>query len=193
MINRTSLLLLVCLTSVLMGGSCRKYNHSTLVGVYTSHLPRNGPLIKFDEMKYDGKMVPMSVYMIYLRADSTFVMGGCDLQIREAGRYSFQKDSIGFENIYSFKEKKYLADKVFFFDSKSASIYYRHPNPDSTSCLDYPESIAILELNFRRSHMGFLRNQRMGLDSLLRYNTFFEYPKQMIWVNKAMTMRDSKS
>jgi hypothetical protein len=87
-------------------------------------MPRIGPLIKFYENKHKGKMVPISVYMVYLRSDGSFVMGGCDLQIREAGKYSFDRDSISFYDIYSFKHERTLSDKRFFFDEKSNSIYY---------------------------------------------------------------------
>lgn len=158
-------------------------------GVYTSHLPRIGPLIRIQEEKHNGKMVPMSAYMVYLRADGAFVMGGCDLQIREAGRYLVEPDSIILTDIYSFRQESKLPDKKFFFDQSSNSIYYRHSNPDSLTYIRYPESIAILELGFIRSHLGFLRNQEMRLDSLLTYNKFLSYDEQMVWVASRLTSK----
>lgn len=166
--------------------SCLQSTMESRIGIYTSHMPRIGPLIKFYENKHKGKMVPMSVYMVYLRSDGSFVMGGCDLQIREAGKYSFDRDSISFYDIYSFKHERTLSDKRFFFDEKSNSIYYRHPNPDSNTSNDYPESVAILELGFIRSHMGFLRNQEMSLDSLIKFNKFLPLDSQYVWIDKKL-------
>ena len=166
--------------------SCLQSTMESRIGIYTSHMPRIGPLIKFYENKHKGKMVPMSVYMVYLRSDGSFVMGGCDLQIREAGKYSFNRDSISFYDIYSFKHERKLSDKRFFFDEKSNSIYYRHPNPDSNTSKDYPESVAILELGFIRSHMGFLRNQEMSLDSLIKFNKFLPLDSQYVWIDKKL-------
>lgn len=171
--------------------SCFQPTVKSYVGIYTSHLPRIGPLIKIQENKHNGKIVPMSAYMIYLRSDGSFVMGGCDLQVREAGKYSFDRDSISFYDIYSFRHKRMLSDKRFFYDKKTNSIYYRHPNPDLETSTQYPESIAILELDFIRSHMGFLRNQEMSLDSLLTLNKFLPYNEQMDWVERELRQKRS--
>ena len=166
--------------------NCSQPKMESRVGIYTSHMPRIGPLIKFYENKHKGKMVPMSVYMVYLRSDGSFVMGGCDLQIREAGKYSFVRDSISLYDIYNFKQQQWLPNKKFFFNKKTNSIYYRHPNPDINTSTDYPISIAILELGFLRSHRGFLRNQEIALDSLVKFNKFLPLDSQYVWIDKKL-------
>ena len=173
----------------ILHSNCRDFEKKSLVGVYTSHLPRIGPLIKVKEKKHHAKMVPMSVYMLYLRKDYTYVMGGCDLQIREVGNYKVENDSIYFFDIFNFKKNTFDQSKKFFFDKSNNSVYWRHTNPDAITYKKYPESVAILELDFIRGHRGFLRNQEMDKDSLLSYNKFLPYDEQMVWVREEIKKR----
>ena len=169
--------------------SCKDRLPSSYIGKYSSHMPRVGPLITFQESKHNGKIVPMWVMMISLRADSTFVMGSCDLQIWEAGDFTLRKDSILLYNIYSFKEDNPIENKTCFFDKKTSSIYYRYPNTHESSSNKYPESIAILELDFLRGHRGFLRNESWSLDSLYKFNTFLPYDEQSQWADSVLNTR----
>ncbi|MBR9847413.1 MAG: hypothetical protein GYB35_15490 [Algicola sp.] len=151
-------------------------------------MPKN-PLVVYKlENEHDAKVTPMWVMMVYLRQDSSFIMGSCDLQIWEAGNYLFEGDSLLMYNIYSFKDEAQLPDRICYYDKQKKSIFYRYPNKLKNDYPQYDEMVAILEHGFLKGHSGFLRNENWSLDSLYRYNVFLPYDEQMIWVDSALSV-----
>ena len=168
-----------------MGLAACSSKSPSVTGDYTSYLPE--AKMRHDlKVRHNASIAPMWVMMISLREDSSFIMGSCDLQIWEAGTYFIRNDSLVFDNIYSFKDSSYIAGQVYLFDEDKGYIYYRYPNKDSTTNLIYPEAIALLRKDFKRSHYGFLRNEHLSLDSLKMTNKFQTLAEQGVWLKKKL-------
>lgn len=166
---------------ILLG--CSSQSRNEYAGVYTTHLPAS-PLIKVKEWKYKAQIEPMIVRMIYLRADNSYVMGGCDYQIKEAGKYRITGDSIYFTNRYSLTQKTFLPDGTHYYDQKNKSIYQLEKNDDTGSTARYKDMLTIMELGYAYNHRGFLRDQEMSLDSLLDdHYEIWTLDEQIEWIH----------
>ena len=174
----------IFLTLLCSSFGCRT-SSETVFGKYTTFLPKyvERTVLKY---KHNASLAPMWVMMVYLRDDNTFIMGSCDLQIWEAGTFTIEEDTVKFENVYSFKNSSYIKNQAMLYDSKKGYIYYRYPTKDSSQVMEYPEAIAILRKDFKRSHRGFLRNQEMPLDSLIRFNEFLPLDSQYVWIDRKL-------
>lgn len=162
---------------------CSAQNPSEIVGIYTTHVPV-APLIKVKEWKYNAQIEPMIVRMIYLRTDNSYVMGGCDYQIKEAGKYRITGDSIYFTNRYSLPQKTFLPDGTHYYDQKNKSIYQLEKNDDTGSTARYKDMLTIMELGYAYNHRGFLRDQEMSLDSLLDdHYEIWTLDEQIEWIH----------
>ena len=122
------------------------------------------------------------IMMIYLRADSTYVLGFCDCQISLAGKYRFPSPDtiILFEN-YSFVEAKEIPDAKL-------RIYKRKIIFSTNSSIG--NIVSYLELNDTLSkHNGFLRNEEISLDSLIQFNKYWDKKRQLEWLDSIMNSR----
>lgn len=176
--------ILIVLATILSISSC-KAKPESVFGKYTTFLPEylERTQIKY---KHNASVAPMWVMMVYLREDSSFVMGSCDLQIWETGYYKYNDDSLVFHNIYSFKDSSRISNRTMLYNPKKGYIYYRYPTKDSSQAIEFPEAIALLRKSFKRSHRGFLRNERMSVDSLLAYNKFLPLDSQYVWIDEKL-------
>jgi hypothetical protein len=163
---------------------CSEQKQNEFAGVYTSRLPRIGPLLEIMERKHKAQIEPMPVRMIYLRTDNSYVLGGCDYQIKEAGKYRITGDSIYFTNRYSLTQKTFLPDGTHYYDQKNKSIYQLEKNDDTGSTARYKDMLTIMELGYAYNHRGFLRDQEMSLDSLLDdHYEIWTLDEQIEWIH----------
>lgn len=191
MMKQFSLVTIFLFFSVPIINGCSEQKQNEFAGVYTSRLPRIGPLLEIMERKHKAQIEPMQVRMIYLRKDNSYVLGGCDYQVKEAGKYRIRGDSVYFTNRYSLAQKTFLPDRTQYYDQKNKSIYQLEKNEDTGSMSKYKYKLIILELGFVRSHMGFLRDQEMSLDSIMTYYKLWSLEEQMDWLQLEWNRRSA--
>ena len=155
----------------------------TVTGTFTTFKPGILDRILI-EKQLAGHVFPLPAAMIYLRQDDTYVMGFCDDQIAEAGRYIFQKDSIRFYDRHNLDERVQVPDRTMYFDSKDTLLYFTRPDP-YRKLPKMPNGIIPLKKNHQYAHAGVLRGQDMCLDSLLRYYQKWPVSDQIKWADSA--------
>lgn len=152
---------------------------TTITGVFTTFKPRIIDRIII-EKELAGYVFPLPAAMVYLRKDGTYVMGFCDNQVNEAGRFKFLENSVWFYDRYNLEEKRKVADRTMCFDRRDSLLYFTRPDPYHNSPIR-PNGIIPLKRNHRYAHMGFLRGQEMSLDSLLHYYQQWPIGEQNKW------------
>src|SRR5690606_22489055 len=138
-----------------------------ITGIYTDFQPGVLEQVKI-ENKLKGKIFPLPVSMIYLRKDSTYVMGFCDNQVREAGRFSVNDDSLFLFDRYHLVNKEYLPNKAMLYDFSENIVYFTRVD-SATVYKWFPNRIIPLKKDWMYAHYGFLRGQEMCLDSLVKH------------------------
>lgn len=166
--------------------SCSSYNEdvspiNNINGIYCSS-PKNGLETYYIERRTGYKIRDgMWVACVILRADSSFLLGSCDYQILEMGNYKIENDSVVFYNRLSMKTRKEIKQESYFYDVANSDIYFTYENANEES------KLVILGLNDFRHHDGFLRNQDMSLDSIIRHNEYWSLERQLIWLDSINT------
>jgi len=122
-----------------------------------------------------------------LREDGSYILGSCDCQILESGKYLVQNDSIMFYDRLSMKTYEILPKNNFYFDENNSEFYFTYVDPDSN------HKLVILELNNFEHHLGFFRNQNWSLDSINEFYEYWPLDKQTQWLDSILTVRDTSS
>jgi len=172
---------LFALALFISGCAVRPQEATMITGTFTTFKPNIIDRVLI-ERQLAGHVFPLPAAMIYLREDGTSVMGFCDDQVNEAGRYVFQKDSVHFYERYNLEEKASVANRTMYFDRKDTLLYFTRPDPYH-STPKRPNGIIPLKRNHQYAHVGFLRGQEMSLDSLLRYYQQHSVEEQRKWTD----------
>ncbi|XZF15952.1 hypothetical protein ACTHGU_07430 [Chitinophagaceae bacterium MMS25-I14] len=177
--------LIYCFALSFICGSCSsKQNNIPIVGIYTTYKPGILEQVRL-ERRFGGHIFPLPAAMIYLRSDSTYVMGFCDNQVREAGRYFCSGDSIQLYERYSLDEKVKIEHRTMAYDSKNGMVYFT--KPDTSSAIKrLSNRIIPLKKDYDYAHVGFLRGQNMSLDSLIHYYQQRTVEEQSAWTDSVL-------
>jgi len=159
---------IICVIGVLgCNSQTKKIDENSVLGIYTNFKPNTMDQVLI-EKSLRGHVFPLPVSLIYLRADSTYVMGYCDNQIREAGRFSLLNDSLKLYDRFHLVRRVLMPERNMYYNAKEKMIYYTNADTNSRY-KNYPNSIIPLKKDWDYAHYGFLRGQEMGLDSILAY------------------------
>ncbi len=143
------------------------------------------------EIDLNGRISRTPVAMLYLREDSTYVMGFCDNQVREVGRYSSAKDTIYLYNRCNIEERTDLPSMKILSDLGNEIIYFTRLNYDRQSEKMYTQIIP-LEKNLDYAHVGFLRGQELSYDSLIYYYRQQSVEEQNLWTDSVLRSRKKR-
>jgi hypothetical protein len=152
---------------------------SSILGIYTDFQPNIIDQLKI-EHKLKGEIFPLPVSMIYLRADSTYVMGFCDIQVREAGRFSIVRDSLVLYDRFHLVKRERLPRQAMLYDFEDKILYFTRVDTASIYKKS-PFRIIPLKKDWVYAHYGFLRGQEMSLDSLVNYYEQKSIEFQGVW------------
>ncbi|MBO6516227.1 MAG: hypothetical protein JJ975_06725 [Bacteroidia bacterium] len=133
------------------------------------------------------KFGDMVVVLLYLRDDGTFLLGGCDYQIRMAGQYLFEEDSLTLFNSYDFLKQLDVGPIRLFADLQTQTIHFNQPIKliDSLETR-YSEFVTVLKLNSLNTHLGFLRNEDWPLDSIRQHNRYLSLKHQQAYIDSVL-------
>lgn len=139
------------------------------------------------ENRLSGHIFPLPVTMIYFRKDGVYVMGFCDNQVYETGRYLQLNDSIRLFDRHIIEDKtKVVGDQTMFFDSNDTVFYYTMVDQEIKS-KRHPNKLIPLKKDCAYAHYGFLRGQEISLDSLLNYYQLHSVDEQNKWSDSVYT------
>ena len=153
-----------------------------LNGIYTTYKPSIIQRVIL-ERKIQGSIYPLPVAMLYLRPDNIYVMGFCDNQVREAGRYTAREDSILLYDRHQLITGTKLPDNSIFIDRKNQIVYFTRPGKKSQTNI---KGIIPLKRNNKYAHYGFLRGQDMSFDSLLYHYEQRSIEEQNKWSDSVL-------
>jgi len=180
-----------CFVLLFICSSCSsRQKDISLSGIFMTYKPGILEQVRI-ERRFRGHIYPLPATMIYLRSDSTYVMGFCDNQVREAGRYSYRGDSVRLYDRYNLEENAKIEARTIYYDSKQGLLYFTKPDPNSTM-KRLADKIVPLKKNHQYAHIGFLRGQDMSLDSLMRYYKQESVEYQNNWTDSVLKARQSQ-
>ena len=140
------------------------------------------------EMDLQGRVFRAPVAMLYLREDNTYVMGFCDNQVREAGRYFCAGDTIYLYDRCNIEEQADLPALKVLLNVDNEIIYFTRQQYDQQAENMYTQIIP-LKKNLDYAHVGFLRGQDLSYDSLVRYYRQRSVEEQNLWTDSVLRSR----
>ncbi|MBL7705954.1 MAG: hypothetical protein JNM21_10470 [Taibaiella sp.] len=172
----------LCLLSSILVSSCATStikNGNSILGIYTNYEPSIIDQVLIEKSLH-GHVFPLPVSLIYLRSDSTYVMGYCDNQIRETGRFSVFKDSVLLYDRFHLVKKEIISERMMYYNVHDKILYYTSFDTNS-KYKKYPNAIIPLKKDWDYAHYGFLRGQEMSMDSILQYYKQESVAFQQAW------------
>lgn len=180
-----------CIALSLVCCSClSQQKHTAISGTYTTCKPGILEQVRI-ERRFGGPIYPLPAALIYFRSDRTYVMGFCDNQVRETGRYAYKGDSVRLYERYNLEEKTNVQERTMYFDSEDGLLYFITPDPKSTH-KKRPYKVLPLKKDHHYAHVGFLRGQEMGFDSLRQYYQQRPVADQNSWTDSVLNALQSK-
>lgn len=157
-----------------------------ITGVYVNIRPNPIEQVRI-EMKMHARMFPLPVTMLYLRADSTYILGYCDNQVKEVGRYRLIRDSVCLYDRFDLFERNSVASGNMLYEASKEEIYFLGTNKYYKQQGEKIKPKVIpFKKNAKYAHSGFLRGQEMSKDSLIHHYELRSVDEQIAWTDSVV-------
>lgn len=181
--------ILLFVLSIVLFSSCfsKVRTHSSdIAGVYATYKPTYIEQV-FIERSYKGRIYPLPALMVYLRPDNTYVLGFCDNQISEAGKYRVSNDSITLYERYIVELKEYLQPINLYMGDKDSLLYLVIPKGENLA--KKSAKVVPLKRDIFFAHAGFMRGQELPLDSIINNYELRSVEEQNRWTDSVWQSR----